>query len=358
MEEQYTPLISEEERAERRARRAEVRRQKVRARRMRQIRLILPCALVLVLLVGLVSAGAELQQPEAKELSLHKAVQAPSPLPQEASLLKAASYTATQDTVVLGEEVDSSYAVLIDAQTNAILASKNPDAVINPASMTKILTALVAAEHVTNLDDTVTITLEITDYCYVNDCSVVGLLVGETVPVRELFYGTILSSGADAALALATYVAGSHEAFVAMMNEKLEELGISDTAHFTNCVGLYDENHVCTVLDMAVILQAAMENDLCREVLSAHTYETAPTEQHPEGQVLSNWFLRKIEDHDTDSAVRAVGAKTGYVTQSGNCAASWGEDVSGNAYLCVTADASSGWQAIYDHVALYKTYSS
>ena len=101
-------------------------------------------------------------------------------------------------------------------------------------------------------------------------------MVDETVPVRELFYGTILSSGADAALGLATYVAGSQEAFVALMNEKLEELGIADTAHFTNCVGLYDEAHKCTVSDMAVILEAAMDNDLCREVLGARTYETLP----------------------------------------------------------------------------------
>ena len=99
---------------------------------------------------------------------------------------------------------------------------------------------LVAAEHIENLDDTVTITIDITDYCYVNDCSVVGFALDEVVPVRELLYGTILPSGADAALALAKYVAGSQEAFVALMNEKLEELGLSDTAHFTNCVGLYD----------------------------------------------------------------------------------------------------------------------
>ena len=75
--------------------------------------------------------------------------------------------------------------------------------------MTKVLTVLVAAEHITEaeLDDTFTMTIDITDYCYVNGCSVVGLMVDETVPVRELFYGTILSSGADAALGLATYVA-------------------------------------------------------------------------------------------------------------------------------------------------------
>ena len=86
---------------------------------------------------------------------------------------------------------------------------------------------------------------------------------------------------------------------MALMNEKLEELGIADTAHFTNCVGLYDEAHKCTVSDMAVILEAAMDNDLCREVLGARTYETLPTTDHPEGQILSNWFLRRIETADT-----------------------------------------------------------
>ena len=183
----------------------------------------------------------------------------------------------------------------------------------------------------------------------------VGYKVGESAAVRELLYGTILPSGADAALALAIYVAGSHEAFVELMNEKAEELGISDTAHFTNCVGLYDEAHHCTVRDMAVILNAAMENELCREVLNARTYETAPTPEHPEGQVLSNWFLRRIEDKDTGS-IEVIGAKTGYVAQSGNCAASCGRDAEGREYICVTGNAYSSWRAIYDHVDLYSKY--
>ena len=221
--------------------------------------------------------------------------------------------------------------------------------------MTKIMTLLVAAENLKSLDDTAAITIDITDYCFVNDCSVVGYKLGEVATVRELLYGTILSSGADAALALATHVAGSHEAFVALMNEKLAELGIDDTAHFTNCVGLYDPDHHCTVTDMAVMLKAAMENELCREVLDARIYETVPTEQHPEGQVLSNWFLRRIEDKDTGD-IDVIGAKTGYVAQSGNCAASCGRTEDGREYICVTGNAYSAWRAIYDHVDLYKTY--
>lgn len=136
------------------------------------------------------------------------------------------------------------------------------------------------------------ITREITDYSYQNKCSAAGFLDEETVTVRDLFYGTILPSGADAAVGLATYVAGSHEAFVELMNQKLDALGLADTAHFTNAVGLYDELHYCTPYDMAMILKAALENDFCREVLSAHTYVTSQTTQHPEGITLSNWFLQ------------------------------------------------------------------
>jgi D-alanyl-D-alanine carboxypeptidase (penicillin-binding protein 5/6) len=226
---------------------------------------------------------------------------------------------------------------------------------IYPASMTKVLTVLVAAEHITNLDDEFTVTLDITDYAYKNDCSSVGFLNDETVTVRDLFYGTVLPSGGDAALALATYVAGSQEAFVELMNEKLEELGIADTAHFTNCIGLYNEDHYCTTYDMAVIMKAAVENELCREVLSAHTYTTSSTTQHPDGITISNWFLRRIEDKDSGGLVLC--GKTGFVNQSGSCAVSYYISDSGVPYICVTADTYSSWRCLYDHVAMYNEYA-
>lgn len=267
------------------------------------------------------------------------------------------SASTTSTTKSLGEEIVSNYAIFIDLDSDTILAQKDFKTIISPASMTKVLTVLVAAEYMeaSQMDDTFTMTLDITDYSYVNDCSNVGFLDGEVITVRDLFYGTILQSGGDAAVGLATYIAGSHEAFVEMMNEKLEELGLSDTAHVTNCVGLYDENHYCTAYDMAMIMEAAIANDICREVMSARTYTTSFTEQHPEGISISNWFIRRIEDKDTGGKV--VCAKTGYVVQSGSCAVSYGNDLTGKEYLCVTADASSSWRCIYDHVALYKMFA-
>ena len=277
---------------------------------------------------------------------------------QTSSMPFAVGYDAqeTDSTTYLGSDsVQSSYALLVDLDDNTIVSQKSAYDRINPASMTKILTILVAAEHVTDLDDTFTITKEITDFSYSHDCSAVGFLDEETVTVRDLLYGTILPSGGDAAAGLACYVAGSMDSFVNMMNEKLAELGLSDTAHFTNCVGLYDENHYCSIYDMAMILKAAVENDLAREVLTAHTYTTSATEQHPEGITISNWFLRRIEDKDTKGTV--VCAKTGFVAQSGNCAASYEETDSGKHYICVTANAHSSWRCIYDHVAVYQEYT-
>ena len=355
MDDHYPSVISEEERRARRAQRAAARRKKQLERRRRMLRQLVPAGALALAAAVLLSAWGLQKEPEAAAIEPEEPVAVPAvyeaPEPEGPYTVEANS-----TTVALDDTIDSTYAVVIDVDNGTVLAQKAADTPINPASMTKVLTLLVAAEHVEDsLDDTVTMTIDITDYCYVNDCSVVGLEIGEQATVRELLYGTILPSGADAAMALATYVAGSHEAFVELMNEKLEELGLSDTAHFTNCVGLYDEAHMCTVSDMALILKAAMDNPLCREVLDARTYETAPTPEHPEGQVLSNWFLRRIEDRFTDS-FQIVGGKTGYVVQAGSCAASCGQAADGSLYICVTGDASSSWQAIYDHTALYQTY--
>lgn len=266
-------------------------------------------------------------------------------------------FEETEDTAVIDSaDVISTQAVLVDESTDTIVAARGARERIIPASMTKVLTILVAAEHIPEeaLDDTFTMTREITDYAYVNDCSSVGFLDGEKVPIRDLFYGTAMQSGGDAALGLAVYVSGSQEEFVSLMNQKLEELGIADSTHFTNCVGLYDEAHYSTVYDMAVMMKAAVQNELCRDFLSAHVYTTKPTAEHPEGIEISNWFLRRIEDKDTGGEVLC--AKTGYIVQSKNCAVSFGTFAGGTPYICVTAGSTSSWRCIYDHVEIYNRY--
>ncbi len=257
-------------------------------------------------------------------------------------------------TVGVSDEVVSEYAVLISLSENRVVAAKNCRQKMYPASMTKVLTVLVAAEHIedmSQLDDLFEMTQAIEGFSYENGCSNVGFMPGEKIPVRDLFYGTILPSGADAAMGLAEYIAGSQEAFVDMMNEKVEELGLSETSHFMNCVGLYDDEHYTTAMDMAVIMDAAMKNDISREALTRHIYTTTATAEHPDGITVSNWFLRRIEDKQETGEI--LGAKTGFVNQSKNCAVSYGVSDEGKPFICVTGASSSSWRCIYDHVDIY-----
>lgn len=277
---------------------------------------------------------------------------------EEEEARRALMYSATpaENMITLDETILSEFAIVVDTNTDTILADRLAKTRINPASMTKILTVLVAYENISpeQLDDTFTVTPEINYYSYKNKCSAVGFSDNETVPVRDLFYGTILPSGGEAALSLATYVAGSQEAFVELMNQKLEALGLSETAHFTNCIGLYDEEHYCTAYDMAMILHAAIDIEFCKEVLSTKHYVTTSTPEHPNGIEISNWFLRRIEDKPVGGDV--ICAKTGYVSQSGNCSASFASDGNGNDFIVVTGNAPGNWKCIYDHVRIYRKF--
>ena len=267
---------------------------------------------------------------------------------------KPLNITPDDMTVGVSDEVVSEYVILVSLSENRVVAAKNCRQLMYPASMTKVLTVLTAAKHLeseASLNDTFEITQAIEGFSYENGCSNVGFSPGEIVTVRDLFYGTILPSGADAAMGLAEYTAGSQEAFVAMMNEEAEKLGISETSHFTNCIGIYDDDHYSTAADMAVIMNAAMSDPVCREALSRHTWTTSPTEFHPEGITVSNWFLRRIEDKQTTGTV--IGAKTGFVNQSRNCAVSYAESDEGDPFICVTGSSSSSWRCIYDHVDIY-----
>lgn len=267
--------------------------------------------------------------------------------------------TEKEEAAKAPDYVDSQYAILVNTDTGEILAERNAFDRIVPASMTKVMTLLVAVEQMQNpeenLKDKVTITQEICDESYRSGSSFVGYGVDDEATVEDLLYGAILPSGADAAMALAEYTSGSQEAFAELMNQKAKELGISDTTHFTNCVGLYDEDHYSTVYDMSVIMRAAIDNELCRKVLSQHTWTTRGTKANPDGIQISNWFLRRIEDHDTNGTV--VCGKTGFVNESGNCAVSYQEGNSGTGYIACTALTYNQWRSIYDHIALYKTYT-
>lgn len=349
--------LYEQRRRERQARR-ERRRRRAMLRRLRIFAVLAVAALTVAGATALIDRRPEPEPepapaPEQEVVALAP-IPEPEPVPEEPEWV----ITQTDSTAQVSADFPSQYVLLLDAQTGETLAQRDPKARINPASMTKILTLLVSAEHVTSGAMKLghfTMTRTVADYTYSNNCSVVGYEVDELIPVEELFYGCILCSGADACMGLALTIFGSHEAIVEAMNEKLEELGLSDTSHFTNCVGLYDENHYSTVEDIAIILKAAMDNEFCRKVMSTASYQSIPTPQHPQGQVLSNLFTHRIQYQDS-GAITVSCAKTGYVEESGFCAASYGENSEGQGFICVTAKSTGTQQSIKDHAALYKKY--
>ena len=262
--------------------------------------------------------------------------------------------SVTDATKTLDLELYSENALLIDLESNTVLVQKNADARIYPASMTKVMTVLVAAEHIENWDETFTMTQSIIDPLFLADASMAGFVHGEEVSMTELLYGAVLPSGAEATQALAIVAAGSEEAFAALMNEKAQALGLKDT-HFVDASGLHDENHYTTLSDMAIIMQAALDNPHCREVLTSVNHTSPATAQNPEGVAMTNRFLYRIRPQQTGN-VDIQAAKTGYTAQAMNCCVSYGIMENGRAAICVTAHAWTGDYCIADHLALYGTY--
>ena len=277
--------------------------------------------------------------------------QAPDAPEAEASYAPA---QVTEQTKTLDLELYSENALLIDLESNTVIAQKNADARIYPASMTKVMTILVAAEHIENWDETFTMTQSIIDPLFLADASMAGFVHGEEVSMMELLYGAVLPSGAEATEALAIEVAGSEEAFAELMNEKAQALGLQDT-HFVDASGLHDENHYTTLSDMAIIMQAALDNPRCREVLTSVNHTSTPTAQNPDGVAMTNRFLYRIRPQQTGN-VQILAAKTGYTAQAMNCCVSYGVMENGREAICVTAHAWTGDYCIADHLALYGTY--
>lgn len=261
---------------------------------------------------------------------------------------------STSATVKLGSQIDSQYAILVDCSNNNVLAEKSPDERIYPASMTKVMTLLVAAENVDSIDGRFTMTNEIIDPLYKEGASRAGFCAGENVRIADMFYGTVLESGAEAAVGLAVYVSGSEEKFVELMNQKAAQLGLKSTL-FTNVTGLHDKNLYTTCREMAIIMRAALENDFCKTVLSTEYYTVAANDFHDELKFHSTMLSRM---YGTEPGVATIkGGKTGFTANSGNCLVSYAETDDGREIICVTAVGGGRYKPIFDCINMYKDYT-
>ena len=203
-------------------------------------------------------------------------------------------------------QVQARAAVLMDAETGQVLFAKNAHQPLPPASLTKIMTAIVVLERC-ELDAVVKASQRAVNA----KASSMHLRVGETVKVRDLLYALMLRSANDAAIALAEHTAGSVEAFAALMNEKAKSLGAKHT-RFVNPHGLHDPRHLSTAYELALITRYAMENETFRAIVKAPYYIVERSVNQDD-----LWMVNKAKF--LEQYAYAEGVKTGYTNQAGYC---------------------------------------
>lgn len=230
----------------------------------------------------------------------------------------------------------SKNAVLLELESGNTIAEKKSNMRIYPASLTKIMTALVTLENCDDVYGTMTVPYEIFDSLYSEGASMAGFMPGENVSAMDLVYGILLPSGAECCLTAAYSISGSEEDFVELMNEKAEELGMNNT-HFTNTTGLHSKNHYSTVSDLAKLTQYALQNSYFREVFTSQYHSISPNEYHPEGFTFYSTLYEPLQSYEMVN-VTILGGKTGYTDEAGLCLASCAS-IGGHEYLLVTANA-------------------
>lgn len=249
--------------------------------------------------------------------------------------------SSLQSTDASGHSIDvshlySSCAILTDASTGTILSEHRSNKKIYPASLTKIMTAILAIEHTPDLNEHIVVPDDIFSALYAEDASMAGFLPGEEVSCKDLLYGILLPSGAECCLTFARQIAGSEHDFVKMMNQKAKELGMSDT-HFCNSTGLHDNDHYSTVKDLSLLLQYALKNEEFRAAFTSSSYFVQPTIQHPDGFSFQSTMFQSMDTTEVTGG-EILGGKTGYTQEAGLCLASLAV-VNGTEYILVTAKA-------------------
>ncbi len=217
------------------------------------------------------------------------------------------------------EEPRAQAVYMVNEDTGLVVYAKNAEAKMYPASMTKVMSAIIILENVQDLDNTkATMTIDLMNILAGTGSSNIGLVAGEEMTMRQLLYGMLLASGNDAALLAARTVSGSVEAFVEKMNAKAAELGCVNT-HFVNPHGLHDENHYTTAHDMYRITAYAMKNPIFSEIVGTQQYKVPATNKKPERLLVSTNVMlsRNLGGSLYYEPIRGI--KTGRTTPAGPC---------------------------------------
>ena len=241
-----------------------------------------------------------------------------------AMMLLPAANPATAETAPPDADIIAPFYIVVDADDPSIVFyEKAADDRCIPASTMKIMTCILTLENVKNLDDTVVITKQAASMKETN--SLMHVLAGETLSIRQLLYGMMLVSGNDAAMTLASYVAGSVASFAVLANAKAAELGMTST-HFTNASGAFNGKQYSTARDMATLMSYALKNEMFRTLISTARYTIEPNDvrKEPLNLVNSNRLISDEPDSDCYSPL-CIGGKTGSTDRGGDCLVAVGQ---------------------------------
>lgn len=244
-------------------------------------------------------------------------------------------------------DIESNNALLYNVTDDIIMYEKNSNDKVKIASLTKVMTAVVALENIASLDEYVTITASDYYNVYKENLTVLGFSVGSRVTYRDLLYGLLFRSGADCAYALANNIAGSNENFVKLMNYKAKELNLNNT-YFTNPVG-YDEDNYSTALDVVKLYSYALENETFKEIINSESYTTS------NNQFTLYNVIDEVEQNaliNSEYKDYILGGKTGYTKLAKNCLVS-NASYNNTDYILVTINAKSKYHMI-DTMNIYE----
>lgn len=235
--------------------------------------------------------------------------------------------------------MDAYSAGLFDLNGQSTVYAKDIFTKRSPASVTKIMTALVALKY-GNMDDLVTVTATVKDIEY--GSSVCDIQEGDVLSLKQLLYGLLIASGNDAAMMIAEYVGGDVGSFVTLMNEEALALGATAT-HFSNPHGLTDPDHYTTVYDIYLMFNAALEYDLFQDIISRKNYYAEYTRGDGSAVAVTwestNYYF--TGDAEPPDDVVVYGGKTGTTDDAGACLALLAKDLYGNPYISIILHSES-----------------
>ena len=256
-------------------------------------------------------------------------------------------------TNVKSLNISSENVVLYNLNEDKIIYEKNMNKKTRIASLTKIMTTLVAIENIDNYNKKVTINENMFNGLKEQNAAVIGLKNKQVVTYNDLLYGMFLASAADATRALTINISKSEEEFVKLMNKKAKELNLKNTS-FKNTIGLDDNDNYSTVNDVATLLKEALKNDKFKEIFTAKSYKFSDNSIK-----VSSTLVKTSKKYDYDTSY-IIGAKTGYTIDAGRCLASLAIDKKNNIkYLLVTTNANIDTKEAYhilDATIIYKYY--